>query len=299
MGETGEESPDLSRLPPKSPKMTKRTTDARTNSETPTQVRPPSDACQGDKICIACQYYNVPEWDYCEPRAPPACCYLETAADDHANRYCPFSSTGEERQARQELSMFMPSSCEEPAEESVDYEEKGELFCNMAGDTWESLPYPISIDRGAAASVLPEKWFWHVQTMSTQASRSGEHYTAANGCKIFNRGDKIATMMSREGHLRNMKFTSCDVKRAVWSVSAIFNQGHTVVFNAADHPDGSYIYHIESGERWTSSTMMACSCLRRGLLPRRNKLTLFKGRDVRLREAGLERRESCKTTSQH
>ena len=56
-------------------------------------------------------------------------------------------------------------------------------------------------------------------------------------------------MMSREGHLRNMKFTSCDVKRALGSVSAICKQGHTVVFNAPDHPDGSFIYHIESGER--------------------------------------------------
>ena len=85
--------------------------------------------------------------------------------------------------------------------------------------------------------------------MSTQASRNGEHYTAVNGGKIFDRGDKTTTMMSREGHLRNMKFTSCDVKRALGSVSAICNQGHTVVFNAADHPDGSYIYHIESGEK--------------------------------------------------
>ena len=59
----------------------------------------------------------------------------------------------------------------------------------------------------------------------------------------------MVTMMSREGHMRNMKFTSCDVKRALGSVSAICKQGHTVVFNAPDHPDGSYIYHIESRER--------------------------------------------------
>ena len=85
--------------------------------------------------------------------------------------------------------------------------------------------------------------------MPTEASRKGEHYTAANGGKIFNRGDKTITMMSREGHLRNMRFTSCDVKRALGSVSAICKQGHTVVFNGPDHPDGSYIYHIKSGER--------------------------------------------------
>ena len=59
----------------------------------------------------------------------------------------------------------------------------------------------------------------------------------------------MVTMMRREGHLRNMKFTSCDVKRALGSVSATCKQGHTVVFNAPDHPDGSYIYRIASGER--------------------------------------------------
>ena len=55
-------------------------------------------------------------------------------------------------------------------------------------------------------------------------------------------------MMSREGHMRNMKFTTCDVKRALGSVSAICKQGQNVVFNAPEHPDGSYIYHIQSGE---------------------------------------------------
>ena len=131
----------------------------------------------------------------------------------------------------------------------MDYAEEGELICNMAGDTWESLPYPVIIDSGAAASVLPERWCGHIKTVPTEASRNGEHYTAANGGKIFNRGEKTGTMMSREGHLRNMRFTSCDVKRALGSVSSICRQGHTVVFNAPDHPDGSYIYHIASGER--------------------------------------------------
>ena len=55
------------------------------------------------------------------------------------------------------ISMFLPSGYEKPIEESVDYGEEGDLICNMAGNAWESLPYPIIIDSGAAASVLPEK----------------------------------------------------------------------------------------------------------------------------------------------
>ena len=88
-----------------------------------------------------------------------------------------------------------------------------------------------------------------VASYPTEESRKGLHYTAANGGSIFNRGEKVVTMMSREGHMRNMKFISCDVKRALGSASAICKQGHTVVSNAPNHPDGSCIYHIQSGER--------------------------------------------------
>merc|ERR1739836_244115 len=60
---------------------------------------------------------------------------------------------------------------------------------------------------------------------------------------------KLVTMTSREGHLRNMRFTSCNVERALGSVSSICRPGHTVVFNAPEHPDGSYIYNLQRGER--------------------------------------------------
>ena len=52
------------------------------------------------------------------------------------------------------------------------------------------------------------------------AKRSKQLPTAANGGKIFNKGEKVVTMMSKEGHMRNMKFTSCDVERALGSVSS-------------------------------------------------------------------------------
>ena len=145
--------------------------------------------------------------------------------------------------------MFMPNGYEAPIKEYVEYNDDGELICNMQSNGLEFLPYPIIIDSGAAASVLPEKWCDHVDARETPESKKGQHYTAANGGKIYNRGEKMVTMMSREGHMRNMSFTSCDVKRALGSASAICKQGHTVVFNAPDHPDGSCIFRIESGER--------------------------------------------------
>ena len=65
---------------------------------------------------------------------------------------------------------------------------------------------------------------------------------------MYNKGEKVVTMMSKEGHLRNMRFTACDVERALGSVSSICKQGNTVVFNAPEHPDGSYILNLHTGE---------------------------------------------------
>lgn len=119
---------------------------------------------------------------------------------------------------------------------------------SMSGNTWESLPYPTIIDSGASCSVLPVDWCGHTAILFTEASRRGQHYTAANGGKIYNKGKKLVTMMSKEGPMRNMKFTPCKVEKALGSVFQICSSGHTVVFNAPDHFDGSYIMDIESGE---------------------------------------------------
>ena len=76
------------------------------------------------------------------------------------------------------------------------------FVCNMNGGSWESLPYPIVVDSGASASVTPEKWCEHVQLHETEASKRCIYYTAANGHKIYNKGERQVTMMSREDHLR-------------------------------------------------------------------------------------------------
>ena len=44
------------------------------------------------------------------------------------------------------IGMFMPNGYEAPTKEHVEYGEDGELICNMQGNGWESLPYPIIID---------------------------------------------------------------------------------------------------------------------------------------------------------
>ena len=56
-------------------------------------------------------------------------------------------------------------------------------------------------------------------------------------------------MMTQEGALRDMKFTVCDVAKALGSVFQMCRTGHRVVFNPPWSPHGSYIEHEETGER--------------------------------------------------
>ena len=76
-----------------------------------------------------------------------------------------------------------------------------QTICNMTGEQWESMPYPIIIDSGMAASVIPAHWCAHVAVRETEDSKRGKHYIAANGGKIPNEGAKVASMTSKEVHM--------------------------------------------------------------------------------------------------
>ena len=56
-------------------------------------------------------------------------------------------------------------------------------------------------------------------------------------------------MMTQEGSLRDIRFTSCDVAKALGSVSQMCKTGHRVVFNPPWSHEGSYIELVEVGER--------------------------------------------------
>ena len=49
--------------------------------------------------------------------------------------------------------------------------------------------------------------------------------------------------------MRDMRFTVCDVSKALGSVSQMCKTGHRVVFNPPWSDQGSYIELIETGER--------------------------------------------------
>ena len=137
----------------------------------------------------------------------------------------------------------------EDEESDEEDDDSDQLVCNMAGNSWESLPYPIIIDSGACASVMPTSWCKHVPIEETDKSKAGEFFRAADGRKIFNEGRKLVILMTREGIRRDMNFIACDVSKALGSVSQMCRTGHRVVFNPPWEPEVSYIEHTDTGEK--------------------------------------------------
>ena len=136
--------------------------------------------------------------------------------------------------------------------ELEDEESDGEgekLVYPMTGQSWESFLFPVIIDSGACAFVMPSGWCQLVPLQRILQSEAREFFRAANGNKIYNEGQRDVSMMTREGSWRDMRFIACDVSKALGSVSQMCRTGHSVVFNPPWHEEGSYIQHMGTGER--------------------------------------------------
>ena len=98
-------------------------------------------------------------------------------------------------------------------------------------------------------SVMPTSWCNHVPLNETPQSRSGDYYRAANGSMIYHEGERVISMMTQEGALRDMRVTVCEVSKALGSVSQMCRTGHRVVFNPPWSNQGSYIEQVPIAER--------------------------------------------------
>ena len=127
-------------------------------------------------------------------------------------------------------------------------EEDCQLVCKMIGVRWESFPFFIIVGFGACASVMPKIWCGFVPIKKKPQSRAWEYFRVANVQTIHNHGEKVVSMMTREGTMRDIRFTVCDVSKALGSVSQMCRPGHRVVFNLFWCPAGSYIEHIDIGD---------------------------------------------------
>ena len=103
------------------------------------------------------------------------------------------------------------------------------------------------VDSGASETVIPEYRLPGYPLIPTTASKDGLEYTAANGKKIPNLGEKQAVVRTGDGSIKCIRFQVCDVTKILASVSRIVQAGHRVIF---DSPDiGSFIECKSTGQR--------------------------------------------------
>ena len=115
-----------------------------------------------------------------------------------------------------------------------------------AGEWFTTMPYPVIVDSGAAESVMPHGWCPQAALIKGEAY--GKNYAAANGSSIRNKGEKIVSMVTKEGKMKTMRFQMCDVTRPLASVHKIVEAGHTVVSNPSWR-GGSYIMNVTTKEK--------------------------------------------------
>ena len=125
--------------------------------------------------------------------------------------------------------------------------ERREATIAALSDEFDTMPYPIIIDSGAAESVMPKSWC--PQAALLDGPMKGKRYTAANGSYIRNEGEKVISMVTREGHWKDLKFQACDVTRPLASVYKICEAGHSVVFNPSWDTRGSYIVNRDTNDK--------------------------------------------------
>ena len=78
---------------------------------------------------------------------------------------------------------------------------------------------------------MPISWLSEHKPEETQAQRDKEWYTAANGEKIYNEGQRVPTLATSEGLMRSMTFQCVKSAKALGSVSKICRHGFRCNFD--------------------------------------------------------------------
>lgn len=103
----------------------------------------------------------------------------------------------------------------------------------------------ITIDSGAAESVMPTDMLEGVKLQESEGSRNGISYVAANGGKMPNLGEKKVHFKTRDGMDSSIVFQVTHARKPLASVSKIVRKGNRVVFSQA----GSYIENLRTGQK--------------------------------------------------
>ena len=75
--------------------------------------------------------------------------------------------------------------------------------------------------------------------------RAGGRYRAANGSRLPNLGQQVASFKTSEGLSRALRFQLAGVERPLISVAQLARTGHRVEFGA----DEGHIVHVPSGQK--------------------------------------------------
>ena len=103
----------------------------------------------------------------------------------------------------------------------------------------------ITIDSGAAESVMPKDFPTEFPLRESAGSKTGVCYITANGSKMPNLGERRVHFRTANGSDSSVLFQVTHARKPLASVAKIVQKGNRVVFS----PEASYIEHIRSGKR--------------------------------------------------
>ena len=110
----------------------------------------------------------------------------------------------------------------------------------LKGD-WEVID--IEVDSGAIEHITNASIGKEFQIRETEFSKKQGYYRAANGTKIFNKGERTIQGVNERGIPAGMTFHIGDVSGPLGSVRRMVDAGNQVVFDST----GSYIVHKATG----------------------------------------------------
>ena len=117
----------------------------------------------------------------------------------------------------------------------------------LAPPRWEILS--VTVDSGAADSVMPESKCCQYEVVENPKSLAGSNCSGADGSAIPNLGERTIDVVTEAGNNAKMRFQVCPVTKALGSVLKMVRNGHRVVFDDEEYGEGSYIQDRRTGQK--------------------------------------------------
>lgn len=118
-------------------------------------------------------------------------------------------------------------------------------ICAVDGPSPYTEKGRITIDSGAAESVMPADMLKDIPLHESDGSRKGISYVAAKGGRMPNLGEKRVRFKTKDGSTSGIVFQVTHARKPLASVSKIVRHGNEVIFS----PNGSYIRNVKTGRR--------------------------------------------------